>query len=95
MLTHVVLYKLKDPSPEGLAAAKSQLESLRGRIPPLLELEVGLDVIHSARSYDIALIARLEDRAGLSIYRDHPVHQPVIAYMQAAAETSIAVDFES
>lgn len=95
MLTHVVLFKLKDPSPEGLTAAKSQLESLRGRIPPLLELEVGLDAVHSGRSYDVALIARLEDRAGLSIYRDHPVHQPVLAYMQQAAEGSVAVDFES
>jgi hypothetical protein len=95
MLTHVVLFKLKDPGPESIAEAVARLESMRGQIPSLQDLEVGTDVIGSGRSYDIALIARLTDRDGLEVYRDHPLHQPVLAYLQEAVATSVAVDFES
>ncbi len=93
MLTHIVLFKLKDRGPENVASARALLDTLAGNIPTLLSIEVGEDVIHSARSYDLALVARFDDLPGLDAYQVHPVHLPVLAYMREAAEAIVAVDF--
>jgi hypothetical protein len=95
MFTHVVLFKLKDRSSESIAATMAQLAGLAGRIPTLRGLEVGRDVLHSGRSYDLALIARFDDAAGYQVYREHPIHLPVLAHMHEAAESAVAVDYES
>ncbi len=95
MLTHIVLYKLKDRSPENIALARARLESLFRGIETLRAIEVGADVIRSGRSYDLALITRFDDMAGYQVYQDHPVHLPVLAHMREASESVVAVDFES
>lgn len=93
-LTHVVLFKLKDGSPQAVAAAVEKLRSLAGKVPALRSLEVGQDVVRSPRSYDVALIARFDSLAEMQAYQVHPYHQEVLTYMQAAAAAIIAVDFE-
>lgn len=95
MLTHVVLFKLKDRSPENVARVRAQLETLGGNIPSLREIEIGSDVLHSERSFDLALIARFDDMIGLKAYQNHPVHLPVLALIREAAEQTIAVDYQS
>lgn len=95
MFTHVVLLKLRDSSPESIAATRAHLERMRLAIETLRELEIGVDVLRSGRSYDLALITRFDDRAGYEIYREHAAHQPVMAHLHEAAESAVAVDFES
>ncbi len=95
MLTHVVLIKLKDRRPESIAGVRAQLDTLAGNIPSLRAIEVGLDVLRSDRSFDLALVARFDDLAGLEAYQSHPVHLPVLATLREAAETVVAVDYES
>jgi len=58
-------------------------------------IEVGTDVLRSGRSFDLALVARFDDLAGLEAYQSHPVHLPVLAVLREAAETIVAVDYES
>ena len=60
MITHVVLFRLKDRSPENIDKAKKVLEGLSGMVPVLRHLEVGVDLIKSERSYDIALTAKFD-----------------------------------
>ena len=59
MIRHVVCFKLK----EGASAeeAKEMLLSMRGREETALSVEVGIDGLHSARSYDLILIVTLAD----------------------------------
>lgn len=95
MLTHVVLFKLKDRRPESIAEAKSRLDSLASGIETLRSIEIGTDIVRSGRSYDIVLITRFDDLDGYQIYREHPIHLPVLAYFHDAAESTVAVDFES
>ncbi|MBK8987310.1 MAG: Dabb family protein [Chloroflexi bacterium] len=95
MITHVVMFKLEDGSDASIQRAIEKIHALAGNVPSLRSLEVGQNVIPSARAYDLALIARFDDLAGLEAYRTHPEHLPVLAYMRAVSETSAAVDFES
>ena len=94
-LTHIVMVKLKDPTPENIDEAVEKIRSMDGKIDVLKSLEVGGDIVRSERSYDLALIAKFEDRAGLEIYNTHPVHQPVLAYLRERMRAATAVDFES
>ena len=93
MLTHVVLFKLTDRSAENVARTREVLRSLEGKVPSLRGLEVGGNVVASARAYDIALIGRFDDLAGLEAYQGHPEHIQVLDYLQTVLETAVAVDF--
>jgi hypothetical protein len=74
MITHIVLFKLHDPSPANVAATREKLESMRGKIPQLRHLEVGVDVIRSERSADLALVTRFDSLEDLQAYQVHPYH---------------------
>lgn len=95
MITHVVLFKLKDGSKESVERTAQVLRDMEGKIDELKSIEVGLDVIHSARSYDIALITRFDSLEALEAYQVHPVHKKVIEHINEVRESVIAVDFES
>ncbi|MNE84744.1 Stress responsive A/B Barrel Domain protein [compost metagenome] len=68
---------------------------MEGKIDVLKSIEVGVDVLHSERSYDIALITKFDSMEALDAYQVHPVHQKVIEHMSQVREASVAVDFES
>ncbi len=94
-LTHVVLFKLKDRSPQAVAKTAEVLRSMEGKIAPLHALEIGLNVVPSPRAYDIALITRFASLADMELYQVHPIHQGVLAHMREVMEAAVAVDFES
>ncbi|MGG1311976.1 MULTISPECIES: Dabb family protein [Cohnella] len=95
MITHIVLFKLKDRSPESVARTAQVLRDMEGKIDELLSIEVGVDVLHSERSYDIALTTKHASLEALQAYQVHPVHKKVIEHMAAVRESSVSVDYES
>ncbi|MFB9327314.1 Dabb family protein [Paenibacillus aurantiacus] len=95
MITHIVLFKLKDRSPEAIAQTVQVLKDMEGKIDVLKHIEVGTDIVHSERSYDIGLITRFESMEALGAYQVHPVHQKVIEHITQVREASVSVDFES
>ena len=55
MVKHIVMFKLKEKSPENMEHAVSTLRGLDEEIETLRFLEVGVDFNKSERSYDIVL----------------------------------------
>lgn len=94
MITHIVMFKLKDRSEESVERTASVLRAMEGQIPVLRHLEVGVDVLRTERSYDIALVTKFESLEALNEYQVHPVHKKVIEHMNEVRESSIAVDYE-
>ncbi len=96
MITHIVLFKLAEPTAENLAATRSKLLSMDGKIDLLRHLEAGVDVVRSERSYDIALTTRFESLEDLQAYQVHPYHAgEVIPHMKSVCSSIVAVDYES
>jgi len=95
MITHIVFFKLKDRSAESVERTAQVLRDMEGKIEVLRSIEVGVDVLHSDRSYDIALITKFDSMEDLDTYQVHPVHKKVIEHMMQVREASVAVDFES
>ncbi len=95
MITHIVFFKLKDPSPANIDAAKVKLLSMNGKVDLLRHLEVGADVIRSERSYDLALVTRFDSLADLQAYQVHPYHAgEILPYMKSVCASVVAVDYE-
>ena len=94
MLTHIVSFKYKAETAD--AERKDHRAQLRGLagLPGVVELKVGEDVVHSARSYDTGLVVIFTDRAALDVYQKDPRHVPVAQLGVRLSEHIVAVDFE-
>lgn len=95
MLTHLVFFKLKEPTTDNLRKTVEVLLGMRGKIECLKEIEAGTDILHSERSYDIGLITRFDSLADLQTYQDHPAHLTVKEFINKVSAGSVCVDFES
>ncbi len=96
MITHIILFKLTDPTPQVIAATRDLLLSMDGKIPQLLHLEVGVDLIHSPRSYDIALVTRFGSLDELSAYQVDAYHAgTIIPHMRSVSSSIVSADYES
>lgn len=91
MFKHVVCQKFVDKSDAAKAAAL--LRALPEQIPALKSMEVGVDELDTERSFDLVLIAEFEDKEGYQLYRDHPAHQAVCAFIHPRRGGTVAVDY--
>jgi hypothetical protein len=77
---HVVLLRwTADTTPEQRAAVVDGLRGLPAVIPELRNYVVGEDAHVNEGNFDLVAVADFDDVAGYLVYRDHPVHQAVIA----------------
>ena len=95
MIKHIVCFKLKDNSDENTRAARDILMSMKDKEPMVRDIQVGVDFLKSARSYDIILQVELDNRETLDAYQEDPYHVGVVKeFMHKAAEASIAIDYD-
>lgn len=94
MIKHIVCFKLKDNSAENCTETAEILKSMKGNVPTLLDIEVGVDFLHSQRSYDIILQVTLDNADKLDEYQNDPYHCNVVKkHMHSVMESSVAVDY--
>jgi hypothetical protein len=93
MLTHIVLFKLKDRSPENIARTRDRMLQIAGQIPALGSMTVGVNVIESPAAYDLALVETFESVDALHEYQAHPVHQALLKDVMPGYETFASVDY--
>lgn len=77
-IKHIVMWDVRGDDDatrrRNLALLKSEFESLRGRIPGLLRLEVGIDESGVDYACDAVLVTEFTSREALAAYADHPEH---------------------
>jgi heme-degrading monooxygenase HmoA len=98
MIKHIVMWNLRGDDAvtlaRNLALVKAEFESLRGRIPGLLQLEVGIDESRVDYACDVVLCSEFASREALAAYAEHPEHLRV---RRALGDMRIArhqVDYE-
>ncbi len=62
-------------------------------IPNIISFNIGFDVLHRERSFDLGLVAVYPDRAALDFYTEHAVHQEAARMGKEIAEHVVSVDF--
>jgi len=95
MINHIVLIKLVHSNEETIEVAKTALARLEGQIPQLRHLEIGVNIVHTGRSYDLALVAKFDSLEDLQSYQNHPLHVEVVKYLQGNRRSSVTVDYET
>jgi hypothetical protein len=96
MLTHIVTWKYRADIEQAVREEHvALLRRLPARIPEVVSLRVGFDVLHLPRSYDTGLVATFRDRAALDAYTVHPEHIVAADFGRGISEHVVSVDFES
>ena len=95
MLIHIVIWKYRaEVEPEVRDEHVTLLRALKEKIPELLSLAVGTDVVRLPRSFDTGLVSTFRDRAALDAYTVHPDHIKVAELGRSISEQVASVDFE-
>jgi len=95
MLQHYVVIKYqKGVSDEHIAEFCRRMLDLRTSIAGIDHLEIGRDILHDDRSWDLILIMRFASTGVLRSYQQHPEHQKVMAFNQPFVAAVASVDFE-
>ncbi len=93
MVTHVVLMKFKPADKlKNLELARERLLAMRGVVPSLRHIEVGLNVVPSERAFDLSLITRFDSLEALQEYAVDPAHVEVKNFLGTVLELSYVVD---
>lgn len=96
MVEHIVCIKLKPGTTEAIEnEILAGLKALKETVPVVVDLSVGKDfTITRNQGYTIGLVVRLNSKADLAIYNDHPNHLPIKKRIGELAETVMAIDYE-
>ena len=91
---HQVWIKFRADVPEErIAAHLRALQSLQGRVPGVLELNLGKNFTERANGCTHGLSVVLTDKAALAAYGPHPVHAEIAKALRQDAEV-LALDYE-
>ena len=95
MINHVVLIKFKPGVGDSdIDDLEKGLDDLPNRIVEIQTYEFGRDLLHTARSYDFALVALFANLEAVRRYQEHPAHLKVLQQITRLSENILTVDFE-
>ena len=99
MVKHIVMWKVADHEVHGSKAEiqekiKAGLESLKGKIDGLLDIEVGINFNKSVAAYDVVLYSTFTNKDALEEYQKHPEHLKVADGLVRQVAVSRVVDYE-
>ena len=98
MVKHMIIWKLKEMTPEALEAQKklikAGLEGLAGKIPGMTDIHVQIENLPTSNA-DMMLDSTFESVEALKGYSVHPEHVHVAeTYIRPYIETRLCMDYE-
>ena len=97
MIKHIVMWHVRGTSAaekaHSIAQLKSSFESLRGQIPGLLHLELGIDTSRIDYACDVVLYTEFDTQEALDAYASHPEHLRVKQEVADLRTSRFQVDY--
>lgn len=94
MIRHIVMWKFKEDQHENMLIFKERLLALKDKIPEIRDMEVGINVNPSERSYDAVLVSAFDSLDTLKAYSTNPLHVEVSDFCKTIRISSVSVDYE-
>ena len=94
MIKHIVMWKFKEDQQENMLIFKDRLLALRDKIPEIREMEVGININPSERSFDAVLVSTFDSMDDLKAYSENPLHVEVANFCKGIRTQSASVDYE-
>ena len=95
MINHIVMIKFKPEHAADIPAVREKLLALPAQIDAIRHYEVGLDVIHSERAWDLVIYSKFDSLETLEVYDKHPAHLEAVAFLRPMRSHIASVDYES
>lgn len=73
---------------------KERLLALKGQIPEIRDMEVGININPSERSFDAVLVSTFDSMEALRSYSVNPLHVAVSDFCKTIRTQSASVDYE-
>ena len=70
MIKHIVMWKFKEGEQENMLLFRDRLLALKGKIPEIRAMEVGINMSPSDRSYDAVLVSEFDSMEALKAQID-------------------------
>lgn len=97
-IKHIVMWRVRGDDAaaraRNAALVKREFESLRGRIPGLLDLEVGIDCSRIDYACDAVLVSEFASHEALAAYAEHPEHLRVRRTLGDLRTARFQVDYD-
>ena len=94
MIRHIVMWKFKEDQQENMLVFRDRLLALKDKIPEIKEMEVGINVNPSERSFDAVLVSTFDSMEALKSYSVNPLHVAVSDFCKTIRTQSASVDYE-
>lgn len=99
MIKHIVMWKVRGDDAatraRHIALVQAEFETLRGRVPGLVHLEIGVDESRIDYACDVVLYSEFDSREALAAYAMHPEHQRVRQALGDLRVERHQVDYET
>lgn len=96
MIRHIVFWNLKEENKAATAQKiKTDLEALKGNIPGLLHIEVGINHPEAPKdNWDVVLNCDFENIDALNAYQIHPLHKVIAGFIGEVRIARACIDYE-
>jgi len=98
MIKHIVMWNVQgstsDERRHNIERLREAFEGLRGNVPGLLHLEIGIDVSRISYACDVVLYSEFDSQASLNAYATHPAHLCVRDAVEGLRIARHQVDYE-
>ena len=99
MIKHIVMWKLAESAEgadrlENAQKIRGMIEGLRGVIPQIREIEIGINFNDSGAAYDVVLYSVFDSKEDLDSYQEHPEHKKVADFITKVRTDRVVADYE-
>jgi hypothetical protein len=99
LIRHIVMWNVRgatrDEKQANIERLQRSFHGLRGRVPGLLHLEIGVDSSGVDYACDVVLVSEFESQAALDAYASHPEHLRVRQELEGLRTHRHQVDYEA
>lgn len=100
MIKHIVLWQLKDSAggrskAENANKIKEEISNLKNKIPQIISIEAGINILPASDSFDVVLNAEFANQADLDIYQVHPDHVKFKGFIKDLVSDKRFIDYQA
>ncbi len=88
------MWKFKEDKQEEMLIFRDRLLALKGQIPEIRAMEVGININPSDRSFDAVLVSEFDSLDALKSYSVNPLHVAVSDFCKTIRTQSVSCDYE-
>jgi len=93
MVKHIVFFKFKFNTEAVRQTLREKLSALPAQIPEIKEYELGDNIVEGDGAYDMVLVSAFESLETMDVYKAHPEHQQVLAYIKDVTSDIARIDY--